>query len=84
MDKSKGAGKTNSVMAMIIIHIAYITCFVTNDAWHAYNVIAVYKIHLRAGGISYFAEPALLQLAGTVWAKSGPLAFSGASKTEVG
>ena len=36
----------------------------TNDAWHAYGVIGVYKIHLRAGGISYFAEPAILRMAG--------------------
>ena len=53
-------------MVMIIIHIAYITCLVTNDAWHAYGVIAVYKIHHGAGGISYFAEPAILWLAGTL------------------
>ena len=50
-------------MVMIIIHIAYITCLVTNDAWHAYYVIGVYKILLRAGGISYFAERAILRLA---------------------
>ena len=31
-------------MVMIITHIAYNTCFVTNDAWHAYDVIWVYKI----------------------------------------
>ena len=53
-------------MVMIIKHIAYITCLVTNDAWHAYDVIGVYKIHLRAGGMSYFAEPAILRMAGTV------------------
>ena len=53
-------------MFMIIIHIAYITCLVTNDAWHAYDVTGVYKIHLRAGGISYFAEPAILRMACTV------------------
>ena len=58
-------------MVMIIIHIAYITCFVTNDAWHAYGVIVVYKLHLRAGGISYFAEPAILWLAGTLMAEVG-------------
>ena len=56
---------------MIIIHIAYITCLITNDAWHAYDVIGVYKIHLRAGGISYFAEPAILRLAGTVMGEGG-------------
>ena len=61
-------------MVMIIIHIAYITCLVTNDGCHAYNVIGVYKIHLRAGGISYFAEPAILRMAGTamgeIWARN--------------
>ena len=60
-------------MVLIIIHIAYIICLVTNDAWHAYGVIVVYKIHLRAGGISYFAVPSVLRMAGTVmgefWAR---------------
>ena len=58
-------------MFMIIMHIAYITCFVTNDAWHAYDVIGVYKIHHGAGRISYFAEPAILWLAGTVKGEVG-------------
>ena len=53
-------------MVMSIIHIAYITSLVTNDAWHAYGVIVVYKIHHGAGRISYFAEPAMLRMAGTV------------------
>ena len=61
-------------MFMIIIHIAYVTCLVTNDAWHAYGVIVVYKIRHEAGRLSYFAEPAMLWLAGTligeVWARS--------------
>ena len=52
-------------MVMIITHIAYITCLVTNDAWPAYGVIVVYKIHHGAGRISYFAEPAILWLAST-------------------
>ena len=56
-------------MVMIIIHIAYITCLVTNDGWHAYHEIGVYMIHLRAGGISCFAEPAMLRMAGTVMGK---------------
>ena len=60
-------------MFMIIIHIAYITCLVTNDAWHPYDVIGVYEIHDRAGEISYFAE----QAANTVvdrcgYTRSGP------------
>ena len=56
---------------MIIIDIAYITCLVTNDAWHAYGVIAVYKIHHGAGRISYFAEPTMLRMAGTVTGEVG-------------
>ena len=40
-------------MVMIIIHIAYITCFVTHDAWHAYGVIVVYKIHHGARRIIF-------------------------------
>ena len=60
-------------MVMIIIHIAYNTSLVTNDSWHAYDVIGVYKIHLRAGGISCFAEPAILRLAGTVMGEFGAL-----------
>ena len=58
-------------MFMIIVHIAYITCFVIKDAWHASDVIGVYKIHLRAGGISYFSEPAILRMAGTVTGEVG-------------
>ena len=58
-------------MVMIIIHIAYITCIVTYDAWRAYDVIGVYKIHLRAGGISCFAEPAILRKAGPVMGEVG-------------
>ena len=60
-------------MFMIIIHIACITCLVTNDAWHAYDVIGVYKIHHRAGRISYFAEPTILSLARTVIGEVGAL-----------
>ena len=30
-------------MVMVIIHTAYITWLVTNDALHAYDVIGVYK-----------------------------------------
>ena len=58
-------------MFMIIIHIAYITCLVTNDAWHAYDVIGVYKIHHRAGYISYFAEQAILWLTDAVMGEVG-------------
>ena len=43
---------TNYVMVMITIHIANITCLVTRDAWHAYGVIGVYKVHHGAGRIS--------------------------------
>ena len=71
-------------MVMIIIHMAYITCIVTNDAWRACDVIGVYKIHLRAGGISYFAKPAILLMAGPVMGEVGPVTFNGASNTVVG
>ena len=60
-------------MVMIIIHIAYIICLVTNDASHAYGEIEVYKIHDGAGRISYFAEPAIRRLAGTVMGEVGAL-----------
>ena len=59
-------------MFMIIIHIAYITCLVTNDAWHDYDVIGVYKIHHRAGETSYFAEHAIVWWLVRLWARSGP------------
>ena len=42
-DKLIGTHKTNSVMVMFIIHIVHITCLGTNDAWHTYDVIGVYK-----------------------------------------
>ena len=38
---------------------AYLTCLVTNDAWHAYDVIRVYKINHGAGRVSYFTKPAI-------------------------
>ena len=59
------------MVTIIIIHIAHITCLVTKDAWHAYGVIVVYKIHHGAGQISYFAEPTILCLAGTVMGEVG-------------
>ena len=58
-------------MFIIIIHISYITCLETNDAWHAYDVIGVYKIHHRAGVISNFAEQAILWLAGAAMFEIG-------------
>ena len=58
-------------MVMIIIHIAHITCLITNDAWRAYGVIVVYKIHHGAGRISYFVETAILWLAGTLMSEVG-------------
>ena len=58
-------------MVMTITHISYITCLVTNDAWHAHDVIGVYSILHGAGRVSYFTEPALLWLAGTVMGEVG-------------
>ena len=58
-------------MFMVIIHFAYITCFVTNNACHAYDVIGIYKIQHRAGDILYFAEQAILCLTGAVMGEVG-------------
>ena len=58
-------------MVMIITHVAYITWLVTNDAWHAYDVIVVYNIPHGYSRISYYAEPAMLWLAGTVMCEVG-------------
>ena len=58
-------------MVMIIIHIAYITCLVTNDAFHAYDVIGVYKIHHRACDISYLAKQAILWSTGAIMGEVG-------------
>ena len=38
-------------MVVIIVHINYTTCFETSDAWHIYDAIGVYQIHLGAGQI---------------------------------
>ena len=53
-------------MVIIVIDIADNTCLLTNDGWHAYDVIGVYKILHGAGRDSYFTDPAILWLAGTV------------------
>ena len=58
-------------MFMIITHVAYITCLVTNDDCHPYDVIGVYKIHHRDGEISCFAEQAILWLTGAVMGEVG-------------
>ena len=58
-------------MVIIIIHVSHITCLVTNVAWHAYGVIGSYKIQQGAGRTSYFAEPTILWLAGTVMDEVG-------------
>ena len=58
-------------MVMIIMHTSHITCLVTTGALYAYDVIGVYKIHHGAGWISYFAEPPILLLDGTVMGAVG-------------
>ena len=72
-------------MLIIIIQIAYITCLVTNDDCHPYEVIGVYKIHHRADEIAYLAE----QAGNTVfdwygYRRSWPLTFNGDSNNNVG
>ena len=72
-------------MFMINIHIAYITCFATNDAWHPYDVIGVYKVHHRAGEMSYLAELARNTMVDWYgYTISGPVTFNEASNTEAG
>ena len=58
---------------MIIMHVAYITCLVTNDAWNASIVMVVYNIQYGAGRISYFSEQAILWLAGTLMGEVGAI-----------
>ena len=58
-------------MVIIIINIDYITCLVTIDACHAYDVIRVYRIHHGAGRVSHCTEPAILWLADTVTGEVG-------------
>ena len=58
-------------MVIIIIHVAHITCLLTNDGGHAYDVIGVNKILHGAGRDSYFSDPAILWLAGTVMGEVG-------------
>ena len=67
----------------MIFILAYITCLVTNDSWHAYDVIGFYKINHGAGRVSSFTKPEMLWLPGTVMGE-GPVSFNGASNTLVG
>ena len=71
-------------MVMITIHIAYITCLVTNDDWHAYDVI---------GSIRYITGLVRSRISrnrqycgwlGRLWARSRIVEFNGASNTVVG
>ena len=60
-------------MVMIITHIAYNTCAATNDAWHAYGVIGVYKIHHGAGRLHISRSWQYYGWLTRSWAKSGPV-----------
>ena len=71
-------------MVMSITHIAYISCLVTNDAWHAYDAIGIYKIHLRAGGSHISRNRQYCGWLVRLWARSVPITFNRASKTVVG
>ena len=68
-------------MIMIISHIAYNTCLVTNDAWHAYGVIAVYKIHHGAERLHISRSRQYYGWLIRSWARSGSVSFNGASNT---
>ena len=58
-------------MVMSITHIADITCLLPNDGWHAYVVIAVYKVLHGAGRVSCFTDQAILWLVDTVMSEAG-------------
>ena len=58
-------------MVMIIIHIADITCLLTNDGWHAYVVIGVYKVLHGASRVSCVTDQAILWLVDTVMGEAG-------------
>ena len=64
--------------------MADITCLFTNDCWHAYDVIRVYKILHGAGRDSYLTDPAILWLAATIMGEVGAVTFDGASNIMVG
>ena len=71
-------------MVMIIMHIAYITWLVTNDAWHAYDLIVVYKIHYGDGRVHILRSRQYCGWLVWSWAWSGLVIFCGASNTVVG
>ena len=71
-------------MVMINIHIASITCLVTNDALHAYEVIVVYKIHHVAGRSDISRNRQYCGWVVRLWARLGPVAYKGDSDTVVG
>ena len=58
-------------MVIIIIHIADITCLLTIDGWHAYDVIGVYKVLHGAGRVSCFRDQPILWLVDTVMGEAG-------------
>ena len=58
-------------MVMIITHIADITCLLTDDGWHAYGVIGVYKILHGARRVSWFRDQPILWLVDTVMGEAG-------------
>ena len=59
------------ILSWSLSHEARMTCLVTNDCWHAYDVIGVYKILHEAGRDSYFTDPAILWFPGTVMGEIG-------------
>ena len=70
-------------MVMIIIHIAYITWLVTNDAWHAYDVIGVYRIHHGDGRVHISRSRQYCGWLLRSWGWSGFVTFCKASNTVV-
>ena len=71
-------------MVMSIIHIAYITCLVTNDAWNAYGVIWSIRYITELIGSHILRNRKCCGWLVRLWARTGPVTFNEASKTVVG
>ena len=75
---------TYYVMVMIIIHIADITCLVTQVAWHAYGVMGSIRYITELVGSHILQNRQYCGWMVRSWARSGTVTINGASNTVVG
>ena len=71
-------------MVMIIIHMAYITCLITNNPWHAYDVIGAMRYISELVGSRISRNRQYCGWLVRQWARSGPVTFNDANNTAVG